>query len=118
MDPYSFNISTASELRLRRHIHEVLLPYARTHLTLDHVAFTEKVVEEVSVTAVLSISRPRTDPNHLASPSNSRVCAHGGSNVVSPTYRAIRGPHAFPAFSRPHPSGREMGYTIGTPQIP
>ncbi|KAG8219429.1 hypothetical protein J3R82DRAFT_354 [Butyriboletus roseoflavus] len=47
MDPYSFNIDTASGLRLRRHIHEVLLPYARTHLTSDHVAFTEKVVEEL-----------------------------------------------------------------------
>ncbi|KAH0837950.1 hypothetical protein J3R83DRAFT_6185 [Lanmaoa asiatica] len=47
MDPCSFNIDTARELRLRRHIREVLLPYARTHLTSDHVAFTEKVVEEL-----------------------------------------------------------------------
>ncbi|KAG6380799.1 hypothetical protein JVT61DRAFT_5183 [Boletus reticuloceps] len=47
MDPYSFHINTANELRLRRHIREVLLPYARIHLTSDHVAFTEKVVEEL-----------------------------------------------------------------------
>jgi hypothetical protein len=54
MDPYSFSIDTTSELRLRRHLRDVLLPYARTHLTSDHVAFTEKVVEEVSVTALLN----------------------------------------------------------------
>ncbi|KAI9570183.1 hypothetical protein HD554DRAFT_388738 [Boletus coccyginus] len=47
MDPPSFNINTASEFRLRRHLREVLLPYARTHLTSGHVAFTEKVVEEL-----------------------------------------------------------------------
>ncbi|KIJ66386.1 hypothetical protein HYDPIDRAFT_38740 [Hydnomerulius pinastri MD-312] len=35
------------ELRLRRHIREILLPYARIHLTTDHVAFTEVVVEEL-----------------------------------------------------------------------
>ena len=58
MDPYSFNIDTARELRLRRHIHQVLLPYARAHLALDHVAFTEKVVEEVSVTAFFKLAPP------------------------------------------------------------
>ena len=68
MDPFSFNINTASELRLRRHIREVLLPYARTHLTSDHVALTEKVVEEVSVIVFLQLSRPQTDQNHPASP--------------------------------------------------
>ncbi|KAG9313983.1 hypothetical protein JVU11DRAFT_4759 [Chiua virens] len=47
MDPYSFNINSTSELRLRRHIREVLLPYARMHLTSNHVAFTENIVEEL-----------------------------------------------------------------------
>ncbi|KAH7887266.1 hypothetical protein F5I97DRAFT_1805697 [Phlebopus sp. FC_14] len=35
------------ELRLRMHVREILLPYARTHLTTDHVAFTEYVVEDL-----------------------------------------------------------------------
>lgn len=98
MGPRSFDINTASESRLRRHLREVLLPYVRTHLTSGHVAFTEKVVEEVSVTASITPCRPRTDLNRLASPSNARVCTHGRRDIVSPSYRAVRSPHAFLAF--------------------
>ncbi|KAF8841918.1 hypothetical protein BDN67DRAFT_1068110 [Paxillus ammoniavirescens] len=43
------NINTVAELRLRRHIREILLPYARTHLTTDHVAFTQKAIEDVKL---------------------------------------------------------------------
>ncbi|KIL01043.1 hypothetical protein PAXRUDRAFT_7805 [Paxillus rubicundulus Ve08.2h10] len=42
-----YNINTVAELRLRRHIREILLPYARIHLTTDHVAFTQKAVEDL-----------------------------------------------------------------------
>lgn len=94
MDPYSFSINSASELRLRRHIREILLPYARIHLTSDHVAFTEKVVEEASV--YIPIAFPTADQLiSLASPSNTRVCAHGGCNIISSSFRSIRSSDAF-----------------------
>ncbi|KAF9225360.1 hypothetical protein BS17DRAFT_778498 [Gyrodon lividus] len=48
--PYSIN--TANELRLRRHIREILLPYARTHLTTNHVIFTERAVENLLLHSV------------------------------------------------------------------
>lgn len=54
MNPY--DIDTNKELRLRRHIRDVLLPYARAHLTLDHVAFTQVLVEEVSLGLVFCLS--------------------------------------------------------------
>lgn len=45
MSLYTYN--TQHERRLQTHIRDVLLPYARAHLTIDHVAYTEWAIEQV-----------------------------------------------------------------------